>query len=448
MTKKIISFILAFSMLLSLCACESGSKNKEPIDAKAILTNPEADYSAAALEALKSGEHRVDEYDLPALYKYFEGRCKIGVAFGANQAPDAESVINNTLVDDAGVITAKGMLKHYNMYTLGNEMKPAYINSAEGTFNFDDADNFVAFGKAAKAELRGHTLLWHSQIPDWWFKADASDTRTLQECDEAGALASSEQLQDRITKYITEVVTRYKDDIKIWDVCNEVLNGESIRRKADDSYWADIIGDLDGNGFYDDYVEIAVNAARAADEDAILIINDFNMEWQTSKTQAMYDMVERMLRKGVRIDGVGFQSHISVDCNVGLYKQNIEKIAGLAAVYDECFPEHKGNFRIQITELDMNMFVGADADGGFKKWSAEDFERQAAKYRELMDMFLEFVDDGYIDAIVFWGTDDENSWLNSTPKLRRNAALLVNRDSWTLKPAFYAVAESSFGPAE
>ena len=67
-------------------------------------------------------------------------------------------------------------------------------------------------------------------------------------------MATSEQLQERITTYITDVVTRYKDDIDIWDVCNEVLNADSIRRIADDSYWADIIDDLDGNGYYDDYV--------------------------------------------------------------------------------------------------------------------------------------------------------------------------------------------------
>lgn len=406
------------------------------IDAKAALTNENADYSKEALEALKTGTHMVDDADVPALYKYFEDKgVKIGVAFGADQITEQTDEFKNSI--------RNGVIKHYNIYTLGNEFKPAYVNPSEGVYNFEYADNFVKFGSDAGAYVRGHTLLWHSQIPDWWFKADPADTRSLKECEEAAALATSEQLQERITKYITDVVTRYKDTVQIWDVCNEVLNADSIRRIADDSYWADIMGDLDGNGFYDDYVEIAFNAARAADEDAFLMINDFNMEWQNTKTQAMYDMCERMMRKGVRIDGVGFQSHIGLDCNVELYRQNIEKIAGLAAVYDECFPEHKGEFRIQITELDMNMFVGANSDGGFMKWTAEDFEKQAKKYNELMNMFMDFVDRDLIDAIVFWGTDDENSWLNTTPKLRRNAALLVDRDN-SLKPCFYSVAEAAF----
>ena len=166
------------------------------------------------------------------------------------------------------------------------------------------------------------------------------------------------------------------------------------------------------------------------------------MEWQDSKTQAMYDMVERMLRKGVRIDGVGFQSHIDLNCDVEHYRRNIELIAGLADVY-ECFPEYAGNFRIQITELDMNMFVGENADGAFKTWSDEELEQQAEKYAELFDMFLDFADEGIIDSVVFWGTDDENSWLNSTPKLRRNAALIIDRD-FSLKPSFYSIAEVTF----
>ena len=77
------------------------------------------------------------------------------------------------------------------------------------------------------------------------------------------------------------------------------------------------------------------------------------------------------------------------------------------------------------------------------KWTEEDFAKQAEKYRELMDMFMDFVDEGVIDAIVFWGTDDENSWLNTTPKLRRNASLLFDRDL-SLKPAYFVVAEASF----
>ncbi len=431
--KKIISLMLALIMALSLVSCGE-PKVEEPEFDVATLTNQELTYSLEELETLAAQDLLMNSFEAPALYKYFDN-MDLGVAFGVGQIKD----YNTDPV-------TQGILKHFNVYVLGNECKPAYIHRGEGQFYWDDVDRFVEFGKINDVTLRGHTLLWHSQVPDWWFKADPNDTRSVRECYDQGALATREQLTERLTTFITEYVTRYKDDIEVWDLCNEVLNADSIRTVRDDSYWAEIIGDVDGNGFKDDYVEIAANAARAADEDAILIINDFNMEWQNSKTQAMYDMVERLLRKGVRIDGVGFQSHIGLDCNVELYRQNIEKIAGLSAVYNECFPDHIGNFRVQITELDMNMFVGANSDKSYYKWSEEEFNVQAEKYAQLFEMFQDFADQGIIDMVVFWGTDDENSWLNSTPKLRRNAALIFDRPetNYAIKPAFWSIARTSF----
>ncbi len=440
--KRILSLILVLSMALGLCACGSS----EPVDYKTELTDQTLTYTLDELNSM-SGDRSllISDYGVPALYKYFEGKVNIGVAFGANQISllDAKDVDLTAETDNAEANITKSILKHYNMFVLGNELKSDHCNPAPDTYNFDDGDRLVAAGKAAGAELRGHTIVWHSQVPQWWFKADPNDQSSLQDCYNNGTLATREQLTERLETYITELMTHFKDNIKIWDVCNEVLNDSGIRQVKDDSYWAEIIGDVDGNGYADDYVEIAFNKAReVGGEDLVLMINDFNLEWQDSKVNAMYDMVERMLRKGVRIDGVGFQSHISVDCNVEKYRSCIEKIASLSEIYDECFPEYKGNFRVQITELDMNMFVGANSNGTFYVWSEEEFAQQADKYYELIDMFLDFVDEGKIDAIVFWGTDDENSWLNTTPHLRRNAAMLVDRDL-TIKPAFWAVARAA-----
>lgn len=436
--KRILALCLALATLLSFSACANTGEGNEDTGLKApydlgTLTNSDIKYSYQELEELSQKDLAIDSPELPALHEYFNN-LKIGCAFTHNQMLDFNSPIT------------KSILKHYNVFVLGNECKPAYVNPSEGVLYFDQVDDFVEFGKLAGAELRGHTLLWHSQAPDWWFKADPNDTRTPRECFEQGALASKEQLTERITTFITEYVTRYKDDINIWDVCNEVLNGNGIRTVNDDSYYAEIIGDTDGDGYKDDYVELALKTARAADEDAVLIINDFNMEWQQTKTQAMYDMVERFLRKGIRVDGVGFQSHISLDCNVELYRSQIQKISELAKIYDECFPEYAGNFRVQITELDMNMFIGANADGSYYKWNDEEYKQQADKYAELMDMFQDFADEGIIDMVVFWGTDDGGSWLNTTPKLRRNAAMLFLREEegYLAKPCFWSIAKTSF----
>lgn len=431
--KKVLSIVFALVMVISVfssCGDTSNGNIGEPKSSKLKqeLTDQSLTYSKSELEALKASEHYLYDKDVPALYKYFEGKCQIGC------------IVNSWQIANYDDLMAKGLLKHYNIYTMENECKPSSVNPSEGVYNFDPIDAFVKFGEDAGAELRGHTLVWHAQVPDWWFKADPKDTRSLKECNDAGALATSEQLTERIETYIDKVVTRYKGKIKYWDVCNEVLNADSIRKKYDDSFWADIIGDVDKNGYKDDYVEIAFNAARKADPDAVLMINDFNMEWQDSKTQAMYDMVERMLRKGVRIDGVGFQSHIGLDTNIDGYRRNLEKIAGLAAVYDECFPEYKGNFRIQITELDMNVFVGENRDKNFVRWTDEDYKQHADKYAELMDLFLDYADKGILDAVVFWTPDDDHSWINSN----KNGQPSLFDKEMKLKQSFYAFAATSF----
>ncbi len=434
--KRFLALLTVLVLTLSLCSCgnaegDSADGAKES-KLKASLTSPELTYSKEELEALKEGYYYSYDYGVPALYKYFEGRCQIGC------------IVNSWQISNPDDTMYKSLAKNYNIYVMENEFKPSSINPAPGVYNFDPCDAFVKFADEAGAATRGHTLLWHTQVPDWWFKADPSNEKSLGACDKDGELASSEQLVERLEEYITEVVTRYKGKVDYWDVVNEVLNADSIRRKGDQSYWADIVGDLDGNGYYDDYVEIAFNAARAADEDAVLMINDFNLEWQDTKVQAMYDMVERMLRKGVRIDGVGFQSHIAVDSSIDAYRRGLEKIASLADIYDECFPEHKGEFRIQITELDMNMYVGAYSDKHFVKWTDEDKERQAKQYADLMNLFLEYADKGLLDAVVFWTPDDGHSWLNDN----KNGMPSIYKDDMALKEAYFAFVETSFGANE
>ncbi len=426
--KRILAIILSACMMLSLVSCGEEAE----VDYLTDLTDQSLTYTLDELYDLETETLYAADYELPALYKYFEGLCNIGVAFTSDQIVDLEDDIT------------KSILKHYRVYTLGNELKPDHVNPSEGEYNFDDADAFVEFGQLTDATLRGHTLVWHSQVPDWWFKADPSDESSLEDCYANGTLATSDQLIERMQEYITTVVSRYADTIDIWDVCNEVLNdsGTGVRSINDSSYWSYIIGDLDGDGYSDDYIQIAFEAARAANEDAVLMINDYNMEWSSAKCQQMYNLVLRMFEKGVRIDGVGFQSHIELDCDVETYRENLELIASLSDLYDEYFPEYAGNFRITITELDMDMFIGSNSDGGYYVWSDEEFEQQAEKYYELIDMFLDFADEGIIDTIIFWGTDDENSWLNSTPKIRRNASLLFDRDL-SVKPCFYSVAEAA-----
>lgn len=429
--KRIAAIAICAATVISLVSCAPAEeKSEEPGKLKASLTNPELTYSKEELEALKaSGVHYSYDYDVPALYKYFENRCYIG------------TIVNSWWVTNREDLMAKSIAKNYNILVTENEFKSGSINPAEGQYNFDGCDAFIDFAKESGAKVRAHTIVWHTQVPDWWFKADPKEEKSLGACARDGLLASSDQLLERLSEYMEKIFERYKDDIDYWDICNEVLNADGIRRIADDkSYWADIVGDLNGDGYYDDYVEFAFKKARELDEDGIFMINDFNMEWQDSKTNAMYNMLERFMRNGTRIDGVGFQTHIAVDTDINAFRRNLEKIASLADVYDECFPEHKGEFRIQITELDMNMFVGAYREKRFVKWTDEDLERQSKQFADLMSLFLEFADRGVLDAVVFWAPDDAHSWINDN----KNGLPCLYSSEMELKDCYYAFVETSF----
>lgn len=425
--KRLLSLACAAVMLLSLASC-----GEEPArDYKSELTDPNLTYTLEELEALKENSHFSYDYDVPAFYKYFEDR---GVMIG-------NIVTSGNLYDYNDNVT-KSLMKNFNIFTMENEYKPSSINPAEGVYNTDVCDQFIQWGKDTNSKLRGHTLLWHTQVPDWWFKADPNEPKSLGACARDGLLCSSDVLLERLKEYITFMVTRYKGSIDYWDVCNEVLNADGIRTVDDKSYWAEIVGDLNGDGYKDDYVEKAFQYARECDEDAVLMINDFNIEWQDSKNKAMYDMLERFMRNGTRIDGVGFQMHVDIKINPDDVRRNMERIAGLAAVYDECFPDHKGEFRMQVTELDMNTFVDGNRDKTFVHWTDEDYERQAKVYGELMSVFLEFADRGVLDAVVFWVNDDAHSWINVNP-LRNGLPGVYDKDS-KLKPCYYSMVEKSF----
>ena len=84
-------------------------------------------------------------------------------------------------------------------------------------------------------------------MPNWFF-VDPNDRSKP---------ASSELLIARMENHIKTVVGR-KGKVYSWDVVNEVLNDSGqIREEADGSKWKAIIGDVDGDGFASDYIELA-----------------------------------------------------------------------------------------------------------------------------------------------------------------------------------------------
>ena len=161
-------------------------------------------------------------------------------------------------------------------------MKWGLVEPLRDMFDWKAADALVAFAKANRQKVRGHTLVWHSQLPLWLIN---------------GAFQPDE-LKDLMVAHIAAEAGRYKGAIYAWDVVNEPFADDGEWRK---SIWWDAMGP--------DYVAIALKAARAADPDAKLYVNDYNVETEGPKMRALYDLVASLKAAGAPIDGVGLQSH-------------------------------------------------------------------------------------------------------------------------------------------
>ncbi|MFF4113634.1 non-reducing end alpha-L-arabinofuranosidase family hydrolase [Streptomyces sp. NPDC001714] len=205
--------------------------------------------------------------------------------------------------------------REFNMITPENEMKWDTIEPSRGNFNFGPGDQIVSHAAAHGQRMRGHTLVWHSQLPNW-----------------VSSITDANTLRSVMDNHITQEMTHYKGKIYAWDVVNEAFaDGGSGQHRS--SVFQNVLG----NGF----IEEAFRTARAADPAAKLCYNDYNIEnWSDAKTQGVYNMVKDFKSRGVPIDCVGFQSHFGTGGPPASFQTTLSKFAALGV-------------NVQITELDI-----------------------------------------------------------------------------------------------
>ncbi|MEV5398607.1 endo-1,4-beta-xylanase [Streptomyces cellulosae] len=191
------------------------------------------------------------------------------------------TIASNRLSDSTYASIAN---REFNSVTAENEMKIDATEPQRGQFNFSNADRIYNWAVQNGKQVRGHTLAWHSQQPSWMQSLGGSS------------------LRQAMIDHINGVMAHYKGKIAQWDVVNEAF--------ADGSSGARRDSNLERTG--SDWIEVAFRTARAADPNAKLCYNDYNVEnWTWAKTQAMYRMVKDFKQRGVPIDCVGFQSHFN-----------------------------------------------------------------------------------------------------------------------------------------
>ena len=304
---------------------------------------------------------------------------------------------------------AEFIKKHFNSITPENELKPdSIINQQACQSQGNNVNTQVRFGSGTQTTLkfcedngiplRGHTFVWYSQTPDWFFRENFNS---------GGNYVSSNIMDQRLESFIKNTFALLANNyprlqVYAYDVANELfLNDGGGMRGADNSNWVRIYGD-------DSFVIKAFTYARKyAPKGCKLFLNDYN-EYIPAKTNDIYNMAMKLKELGV-IDGIGMQSHLDVGYpSASVYKTALEKFISTG-------------LEVQITELDI---------------TTNNFSSQASLYKEIFSLAVN--NKNSITALTVWGTNDSVSW-------RRNQNPLLFSQGYQPKEAYYAVIEVAKG---
>lgn len=311
------------------------------------------------------------------------------------------SVTPNSLKGQSGAL----IIREFNTITAENAMKPALIHPEKDRYFWTDTDTIVGFAKRNNMKMRGHTLCWHRQTADWFFK------------DDEGKQVGKEELLKRLKDHITNVVGRYKGSIYAWDVVNEAIDDDE-KKEFRSSLWYEICGD--------EYIAKAFQYAHEADPEAKLFYNDYNTE-NPVKREKIFLMIKKLKEQGVPIHGVGLQGHWSNKWpSSDELKRSIEKFSSLG-------------IDIQITEMDISVYGSKEnMDENPGVFTAEREKDQAEKYKSFFEVFLK---SNKISSVTFWNVSDRHSWLDNFPvKNRKNFPLLFDA-TFSRKKAYWEVVK-------
>jgi endo-1,4-beta-xylanase len=312
---------------------------------------------------------------------------------GLRALADARGILIGTAVDPGVLFDtlepeyAKILFQEFNIITPENAMKFSALSGARGKYNFSGPDALVTLAAKNNQRVRGHTLIWHEQLPNWLLKELAAKT------------ASHDEMLALMTQHINTVAGHFAGKLAYWDVVNEAITEDG---KLRDTPWLRAIGP--------DYIAKAFTLARAADPKAKLCYNDFNTDGFNPKSNRVYALVKELKDQNVPIDCVGFQAHLdqNFSAQTARVQANLERFAAL-------------NVEVQFTEVDVQLKGSAP--------KADRLAAQAKVYGELLDTCLALK---ACTAFVMWGFTDAHSW-------RAGNEPLIFDSGYKVKPAYHAL---------
>lgn len=270
----------------------------------------------------------------------------------------------------------------FTHFTAENQMKWMYTHPEPHVYNFTGSDYAVKTAQSLGLKIRGHTLVWESQLPSWV----------------SGGNWTKEELTAVMVDHIKTVMYRYKGQITHWDVLNEPFNDDgSLKRTV----FYNVIGP--------EYVDIAFKTAHEVDPDALLFVNDFAMERVNAKTTAVLEFVKAARARGVPIHGVGSEAHGRTEMTKQDLMESMQRYSD-AGIYTA------------ITELDIRIILPVDA---------AKIETQKLKYYETV---LACVKVPKCLGVTMWGINDKYSWINT--EFPGQGSPLLWDDNYNKKPAY------------
>lgn len=292
---------------------------------------------------------------------------------------------------------AQKLRRDFSSLTPENHMKWELIHPAPAIYDFSGADTIVSFARENGLAVRGHTLVWHGQLPSWLLNLRGAAVHAA------------------LDAHIRTVVRRYRNQVAVWDVVNEaiaddgepgaIVSGYGVRLRR--TFFLEQLGE--------NYIEEAFRIVAQEDPSASLFYNDYGAEGLNTKSDHVYRLVSHLRSRGVPVHGVGFQTHVHAGSapSGGAVEQNIIRLAAIG-------------LRTHITEMDVQI---RGMPGSF-------MDRLLAQQRVYQDIVGACSRQASCTSVTFWGFTDARSWIDAS--FGPDDPLLLD-DYFAPKPSYFGV---------
>src|SRR5437868_1448346 len=241
------------------------------------------------------------------------------------------------------------------------ELKWNVVHPRPNSFNFEPGDALLQFARSHGLLFRGHTLVWHNALPDWFF-----------------GYVNRGNAKQMLLQHIATVMGHYRGKMHSWDVVNEATLPNGLR----DSPWLQLLGP--------DYIDMAFRAARDADPDTLLVYNDFDLDYDNDdgKRSQVLQLLHRLVSAGAPVQALGIQGHIKLNQRGRRFN-----------------PKKLRKFMDQVSDLGLKMLI-TELDVRESDEGSTPNERDrivASAYEEYLSTVL---DNKNVIAVLTWGLAD------------------------------------------